>query len=66
MVIDQVASSGNFGGGSIFLFTNGALTSSAQFSGSNSISVTSNNTGGGAHNNVQPSQVTGISVIRAA
>jgi microcystin-dependent protein len=66
MVIDQVANSGNFPGGGISLFTGGSSTSSAQFSGSNFISVTSNNAGGSFHTNVQPSQVTGISVIRAA
>lgn len=33
--------------------------------GTVNVTVTSNNTGGGAHSNVQPSIVTGISVIRA-
>jgi len=36
-----------------------------QLSGSNVVNVTSNNTGGQSHSNVQPSQVTGIAVIRA-
>lgn len=35
-------------------------------SGYNSINATSNNTGGGVHSNVQPSQVAGIWVIKAA
>jgi microcystin-dependent protein len=45
---------------------NGANLNSFQFSGTTNIGVTSSNTGGQGHNNVQPSQVTGIAVIRAA
>jgi microcystin-dependent protein len=36
----------------------GTLKNDWSFEGSNSISVTSNNTGGGAHNNVQPTIIT--------
>lgn len=46
-------------------FSNGASVSGTTTIASSG-SGTSNNTGGAAHNNVQPSQVTGISVIRAA
>lgn len=53
--------------GSLFYPTTGPVNLIAfgnSFSGFNTL--TSNNTGGTAHPNVQPSQVTGISVIRAA
>lgn len=39
---------------------------SSTSSGNNTINVSSNNTGGQSHSNVQPAQVTGIAVIRAA
>jgi microcystin-dependent protein len=47
----------SYGGGansSLVRIVGAALSNTASFSGSNSISVTSNNTGGNAHNNVQP------------
>lgn len=44
----------------------GDWTSVNQFSTGSAVSSTSTNTGGGSHSNVQPSQVTGIAVIRAA
>lgn len=45
---------------------NGSWSGANSFSGNNTQYVTSNNTGGGAHNNVQPSLMTGIWVIKAA
>lgn len=60
----SVPTSGGFGGG----FNSPANVSlqGPSVSTSNAISVTSNNTGGALHTNVQPSLVTGIPVIRAA
>lgn len=54
---DQTASSNNAAGGGNSYFTGGVLSSLLSFSGTNSISVTSNNTGGGAHINVQPTLI---------
>lgn len=56
------------GGGQVFTAgaaSGGLIATNGTATGSNFISVNSN-TGGGSHPNVQPSQVTGISVIRAA
>jgi microcystin-dependent protein len=63
-----IVGTGSSGTGNI-----GAVSVGGTFGGSSSASITggsvsgsSTNTGPGIHNNVQPSQVTGISVIRAA
>ncbi len=57
---------GAAGGVNTFGINGNASLSAITMSSSGSASVTSNNTGGQAHSNVQPSIVTGIGVIRAA
>ena len=52
-------------GGSAVANSAGSITAVNSMSGSMSGSTSSTNTGGGAHPNVPPSQVTGIAVIRA-
>lgn len=69
LLSDQVATGANVGGSNpVKLFninTNQSNTTPVLSSGTNSISVQSNNTGGGSHSNVQPALVTGIAVIRS-
>lgn len=69
LLSDQVASGANVGGSNpVKLFniaTNQSNTTPVSSSGANAIFVTSTNTGGQVHTNVQPSLVTGIAVIRS-
>lgn len=54
----NVAGSGNLGSGAV-------VVSAGNFSGSSSGSATSNNTGGAARSNLQPTTVGGIRLVRA-
>lgn len=69
LLSDQVATIAGVGGSNpvklFSQFTNQSNTTPVTSSASNTISVSSNNTGGQVHSNVQPSLVTGIAVIRS-